>query len=140
MQTNAMRITSVPREYDFSKTLRTPLFFPSSWPIRNLGGFAAKTTSELEIHWLDCFALAVYGTQVGVFENTNEISFGSLLKSENGLGLESSILFNILRNLANEMLERKLTNKLVRRLLVTMDLAKGDSSRAIMMGLPCASI
>jgi hypothetical protein len=67
--------------------------------------------------------------QVGVLEQGGEVSLGSLLKSHDGVGLETEVSLEVLSNLADKALERKLADKQLGTLLVLADLTKSNSSR-----------
>jgi len=71
------------------------------------------------------------GGQVGVFKETNEVSFTGFLECSNGGGLESQVGLEILGNLTNESLERELSDKELSRLLVTTNFTEGNRSRSI---------
>jgi hypothetical protein len=55
------------------------------------GTFTTETTSELEILGLDGDALGVDGSQVGIFEEGDEVSLCSFLESHDGRRLEAEI-------------------------------------------------
>ena len=67
--------------------------------------FTTKTTSQLDILRLDGDTLGVDSGQVGVFEEGDEVSFGSFLKSHDGGRLETEVGLEILSDLTNETLE-----------------------------------
>ena len=48
----------------------------------NLRSFTADSASKLDILWLDGDTLSMDGSQVGVFEKTNKVSFSRFLKSQ----------------------------------------------------------
>ena len=73
--------------------------------------------------------------QVGVFEQSNEVSLGCFLKSKHGSGLEAKIRLEILGNLTDKTLERSLADEKISGLLVFADLAKGDRSGTVTVGL-----
>ena len=50
----------------------------------NLSTFSTDTTGQLDVLWHDGDALSVDGAQVGVFEETDEVSFGCFLKGHDG--------------------------------------------------------
>ena len=74
-------------------------------------------------------------TKIGVFEQSYQVSFGSLLQGQNGRPLETQIGLEVLRDLTNQTLEGKLTNQQISRLLVTTNLTESDGSRAVTMRL-----
>lgn len=60
--------------------------------MKNLSSaLSPQATSELEILWLDSDTLGMDGSQVGVFEEGDEISLSSFLESHNGRGLEAKV-------------------------------------------------
>ena len=89
---------------------------------------ATDAASELHVLRHDGHALGVDRAEVGVLEQGGEVSLGSLLKCHNGVGLEAEISLEVLSNLANQALERKLANKKLGALLVLADLAKSNSA------------
>jgi hypothetical protein len=70
----------------------------------------------------------VNGTQVGVLKESNQVSLSSLLQGKDGRSLETQVVLEILSNLTNKTLERELADQEVRRLLVTTNLTKSNSS------------
>ena len=74
------------------------------------------------------------GTQVGILEKTNEVSFGGLLKGKDGRSLETQVGLEVLGDLTDETLEGKLADEEVGGLLVTTDLTKSDGSRTVTVG------
>jgi hypothetical protein len=83
----------------------------------------------------DSNTLGVDGAEVGVFKETDEVRLGSLLKGEDGRSLETKVGLEVLGNLTDETLERKLSNQKVGTLLVTTDLTKSDGSRTVSVRL-----
>jgi len=108
-------------------------------PTKRLRALAANTTRKLDILGHDGNTLGVNGAQVGVLKKSNEVSFRSLLKGENGSTLETQVGLEILRNLTDKTLERSLANEKIRRLLVLADLTQSDSSWAVAVRLLDAS-
>ena len=68
------------------------------------------------------------GAQVGVLEKTDEVGLGGFLESEDGGGLESQVRLEVLGDLSDESLERKLSDEKLGTLLVSSDLTKSDGS------------
>ncbi|RDX80287.1 hypothetical protein CR513_39185, partial [Mucuna pruriens] len=64
------------------------------------------------------------GAEVGVLEETNKISLRGLLERRHGRALEAEIGLEVLRDLADQPLERELPDKKLRALLVLSDLAE----------------
>jgi len=81
----------------------------------------------------------VDGAQVGVLEQTDQVSFGSLLEGADGRALETEIGLEVLGNLTNQTLEGELADEELSGLLVSPDLTEGDRTRAVAMGLLDAS-
>ena len=79
--------------------------------------------------------LGVDGTQVGIFEKTDKVGFGGFLEGQDGRSLESKITLEVLGDLTNKTLERKLSDEEIGTLLVTTDLTKGDGSGSVSVGL-----
>jgi hypothetical protein len=77
----------------------------------------------------------VIRAQEGVFEEGNEVGFGSLLKGHDGVGLETKVRPEVLGHLADEALERKLADEKLGRPLVPADLTESDGARSVAMGL-----
>ena len=65
----------------------------------------SETSRKLNVLWLNGNTLGMDGSQVGVLEERDEVSFGSFLKSTNSGRLETEISLEILSNLTNETLE-----------------------------------
>ena len=82
---------------------------------------ASDPSCELEVLGHDGHSLGVDGAEVGVLEESDEVSFGSLLEGQNGGGLESQVLFELLGDFSDESLERKLSQQQVGGLLVFSD-------------------
>jgi len=88
-----------------------------------------------EVLRLDGDSLGVNSGQVSVFEKGNEVGLASLLKGEDGRGLEAKIRLEILSDLTDETLEGELANKEIRALLVFTDFTESDGTRPEAMGL-----
>ena len=74
----------------------------------DLSTFSANSTGQLNVleHYGDTFG--VDGTQVGVLEQTDQVGFASLLKSQHSGALKPQVGFEILCDFSNETLERQL--------------------------------
>ena len=79
--------------------------------------------------------LGVDGTKVGIFEKTDQVSLSGFLEGQDGRSLESKITLEVLGDLTDETLERKLSDEEVGTLLVTTDLTKSDGSGSVSVGL-----
>ena len=81
--------------------------------------------------WHDCDALGVDGAQVCVLKETGQVGLRRLLQGVNGHAAKAQVDHEVLRNLADEALERELADEEVRRLLILADLAERHRARAV---------
>ena len=100
-----------------------------------LGTFSTDTTGQLNILWHNGYSLSVNGTQVGIFEKTNQVGLCGFLEGQNSRSLESEIGLEILGNLTYQTLEGKLTDEQIGTLLVPTNLTEGDGSGSVTVGL-----
>ena len=100
-----------------------------------LSTFATDSSCQLDVSWHNGDTFGVDGAQVGIFEKTNEVSLGSFLQSHNGGRLEAEVSLEILSNLTDEPLERKLADEELGALLVTTDLTESDGTGPVPVGL-----
>jgi hypothetical protein len=77
----------------------------------------------------------VDGSQVGIFKEGDQVSFGGFLESTNGRGLETQVSLEVLSNFTDKTLERKLADQKLSGLLVTTDFTKSDGTGSVTMGL-----
>ena len=101
----------------------------------DLSTFSTDAASQLDILGHDGDSLGVDGTQVGVFKETNQVSFRSFLQSHHGRGLETEVSLEILSNFTDKALERQLPDEELSALLVSPDLTESYSTRPVTMGL-----
>jgi len=101
------------------------------WSSGSLSTFTPDSSCELDILGHDCYSLGVDGTQVSVFEKTDEISLTGFLKSHDSRALESEIGLEILSDFTNQTLEGQLPDQKFGALLVTTDFSQSDSSGPI---------
>jgi len=73
--------------------------------------------------------------QVSIFEEGHEVGLASLLKSEDGRGLEAEVRLEVLSDFTNEALEGELANKEIRTLLVLSDFTESNGTRPETMRL-----
>ena len=102
---------------------------------RCLSSFATDAASELDVLGHDGDTLGVDSAQVGVFEETNEVSLGGLLKCHHSRGLEAQIGLEVLSDLTDQALERQLADEKLGALLVATDLTQGDGAGPVSVGL-----
>jgi hypothetical protein len=105
------------------------------WTDDCLRAFTADAAGELDVLGHDGDTLGVDGAQVGVLEEADQVRFRRLLQRHDGRALETQVGFEVLRDLADEALERELADEQLRRLLVATDLAQSDGARSVAMGL-----
>jgi hypothetical protein len=72
-------------------------------------------------------------SQVGVFEETNEVRLTGFLECSDGGRLESQVCLEILGNLTNETLEGELSDQELSRFLVTTNFTESDGSRSFIL-------
>ena len=101
----------------------------------DLRSLSADAAGELDVLGHDRDALGVDRAQVGVLEESDEVRLGGLLQSKDGGSLESEVRLEVLRDLADQSLERELADQQVRGLLVSADLAERDGSRSVSVRL-----
>ena len=104
-----------------------------------LGAFPTDSAGQLDVLGHDGDALGVDGAEVGILEESDEVSLGRLLQSHDGGTLEAEIGLEVLGDLADETLEGELADEKLGRLLVTPDLTKSHGSGPVTMGLLDAS-
>ena len=102
---------------------------------RYLSTFTANTACELDIFWHDGHSLGVDGTQVGVFEKSNEISLTSFLESHDSRALESEISLEVLCNFSYETLEGQFPDQKFSALLVSSDFSQSNSTWSVSVWL-----
>lgn len=83
---------------------------------------ASDSARELNILRHDGDALGVNGTEIGVLEESNQISLSSFLQRGYSTALEPQICFEILCDLAHETLEGKLSDQQLGAFLILSDL------------------
>jgi len=101
----------------------------------NLGTLSADTASKLDILWHNSDTLGVNGAQIGVLEQSHQISLAGLLESPNGSRLEPQISFEVLSDFSYKTLERQLPDEELSGLLVSPDLTESDGSWPVSVGL-----
>ena len=101
----------------------------------NLSTLSTDTAGKLDVLGHDGDTLGVDGAQVGVFEETDEVSLRSLLEGHDGRGLETQVSLEILSDLTDQTLEGQLADQELSRFLVTTDLTKSHGTGTIPMGL-----
>ena len=100
-----------------------------------LSTLSTDPPGELNVLGHDGDPLGVDGTQVGVLEETNEVSLRGLLEGHDGRGLEPKISLEVLGDLPNKTLEGQLADEELSGLLVPPDLTESHGTGAVPVGL-----
>ena len=100
-----------------------------------LGTFTTDTSGQLDILGHDGDTLGMDSAQVGIFEKTNQVSFGSFLESHDGTGLEPQVSLEVLGDFTDKTLEGQFADQKFSGLLVTTDLTKSHGTGTVTMGL-----
>ena len=93
-----------------------------------LSTFATETAGELEVTSHEGDALGVEGAEVGVGEETGDVSFSGFLESGDGGGSPAETVLVAGGELTDEALEGSLAHQKIGGLLVLLDLAEGDGA------------
>ena len=94
----------------------------------NLSSLSTDSSGQLDVLWHDGDTLSVDGTQVGVLEQSNEVSLAGLLESHHGGALESEVSLEVLSDLTDQSLEGEFPQQELGRLLVSTDFSEGHCS------------
>jgi len=70
------------------------------------------------------------GAEIGVFEESDQVSLGGFLESQNGRRLESGLGSNFVGDILNESLEGKFSDQKFGGFLELFDFSGGDGSRS----------
>ena len=100
-----------------------------------LGTFATDTAGKLDVLGHDGDTLGVDGAQVGILEETDQVSLAGLLKGHDGRALEAEIGLEILSDFTDKALEWQLADEELGALLVTTDLTESHCTGPVTMGL-----
>jgi len=100
-----------------------------------LSSLATDSAGQLDVLWHDGDSLGVDGAQVGVLEETDQVSLGGLLQSHDGGRLESEIGLEVLGDFTDQSLEGQLADQQLGRLLVSTDLTKSDGTGTVAVRL-----
>ena len=100
-----------------------------------LGTLTTDAAGKLDVLGHDGDTLGVDGAQVGVLEETNEVSLRGLLESHDSRGLEPQVSLEVLGDLSHQTLEGQLADEELSGLLVPPDLTEGHGAGAVPVGL-----
>ena len=95
----------------------------------------SDSSGELDVLGHDGHSLGVDGAEVGVLEESNEVSLGGLLEGENSGGLESEVVLELRSNLSHESLEGELSDEELSALLESSDFSESDGTGSESVGL-----
>lgn len=104
-----------------------------------LGTLSTNTPGQLDVLGHNRDALGMDGAQVGVLEQTDEVSLAGLLQSHDSGALEAQVSLEVLCDLTHQTLEGELADEQLGALLVTTDLPKGDGAGPVTVGFLHAS-
>lgn len=93
-----------------------------------LSTFATDSASQLDVLGHDGDTFGVDGAQVGVLEETNQVSLARLLESQHCRALEAQVGLEVLSDFTYETLEWQFPDEELGALLVTSDFTEGDGS------------
>ena len=109
---------------------KKPLF----WWKGILSSFTPDPPCQLDILGHDGDSLSVDGTQVSVFEKTNQIGLAGFLQRHDGRALETKICLEVLCYFTDQALKWQFSNQQLSRLLVAPDLSQCNCAGSIAMG------
>ena len=98
---------------------------------RTLSTFTSDSASQLDVLWHDGDTLGVDSAQVGVFEESDQVSLAGLLESQDSRALESEISLEVLGDFTDQTLEWQFPDEQFCALLVTSDFTESDGSRPV---------
>ena len=118
-----------------SKCLRCAAIKIAFWlPLaKDLSSFSTDSSSQLDVFGHDGDPLGMDGAQIGVFEETNQVSFRGFLQGSDSSRLESKVSLEVLSNFSHQSLEWELSDQQLGRFLVSSDLTKSNSSWSVTM-------
>ena len=100
----------------------------------SLSTFSTDSPGQLDVLWHDGDSLGVDGAQVGVFEESDQVSFAGFLESHDGGGLEAEVSLEVLSDFTDQTLEGQLADEELSALLVTSDFSQSDGSGPVTVG------
>ena len=100
-----------------------------------LGTLSTDATGKLDVLGHDGDTLGVDGAQVGVLEESNQVSLRCFLESLDGGSLESQVSLEVLGDFTDKTLEWQLSDQKLSGFLVSSDLSKSNSSWSVSVWL-----
>jgi hypothetical protein len=79
--------------------------------LSDLSAFTSNTTSQLDVLGHDGDSLGVDGAQVGIFEESHQVSFAGFLQGHNSGALETLVSLEVLSDLTDQTLERQFADQ-----------------------------
>ena len=101
----------------------------------NLSSLSTDAASQLDVFGHDGDPLGVDGAQVGVLEQTDQVSLAGLLQSHDSGALEAQVGLEVLSDLSDQTLEGQLADQQLGGFLVTTDLSESHGTGPVTMGL-----
>ncbi len=95
---------------------------------------SSDSSGQLHVLGHDGDSLGVDGAEVGVLEESDHVSLGGLLESEDGGRLESEVGLVVIGDLSHESLEGELSDEELGGLLVSSDVSESDGSGSESVG------
>ena len=100
----------------------------------HLSTFSTDTAGQLDVLWHDGYTLGMDGAQVGVLEESHQVSFACFLKGHDGRTLETQIGLEVLSDFTHQTLEGQFSDEKLGALLVTTDLTESYGSGPVSVG------
>ena len=100
-----------------------------------LSTLSTDAAGQLDVLGHDGHTLGVDGAQVGILEQSNQVSLRGLLQSHDGRALEAQIGLEVLGDLTDQTLEWQLADEQLSALLVPTDLTESHGTGPVTMGL-----
>ena len=103
--------------------------------LRKLSSFTSDSSGQLDIFGHDGNSLSVDSAQVGVLEQTDQVSFRSFLESHDSRRLESEIGFEVLGDFSDQSLEWQFSDQEFGGFLIPSDFSEGNGTGSKSVGL-----
>ena len=110
------------------------LFTSERWGSCCLGTLSTDSPGELDVLGHDGDTLGVDGAQVGVLEESDQVSLAGLLECHHGGALESQVGLEVLGDLTDQTLEGEFPDEELGGLLVPPDLTESHCSGPVPVG------
>ena len=101
----------------------------------SLSSLSTDAAGQLDVFGHDGDPLGVDGAQVGVLEESDQVSLAGLLQSHDGGALEAQVGLEVLSDLPDQALEGQLADEQLGGFLVTTDLSESHGTGPVTMGL-----